>query len=82
MHHISDVATDPHAIPDPSNSPLLYNRRGRPIRHSYTSVRDGVEIQVVVEPATGEIISSYPTGLVDSSTAEILPYPRNPPAAP
>lgn len=82
MHQVSDIATDPHAVPDPSNSPRLYDRRGRPIRHSYTSVRDGVEIQVVVEPATGEIISSYPTGLVDGATGEILPYPRNPPAAP
>lgn len=58
MHEISDIATDPAAwssgIPQGGRTVL-------------TGVRDGVEIRVVVNTRTGEIITGTPTNL-----------PRNP----
>lgn len=58
MHEISDIATDPaawrNAVPQGSRTVL-------------TGTRGGVDIRVVVDSRTGEIISGYPTNL-----------PRNP----
>lgn len=78
MHNISDVATDPKAIPGANNSDKLYTKSGKPIRNTYTSVRDGVEVKVVVEPATGEIITGHPTRIVDPATGNLVPAPNNP----
>ena len=78
MHHISDVATDPKAIPGANNSTLMFGRNGQPIRNTYTGIRDGVMIKVVVEPATGRIISGYPIGMVDEFSGMVMPYPKNP----
>ena len=58
MTEISDVATDPAAWKNSAT------QGGRTV---LTGVRDGVEIKVIVESSTGEIISGYPTNL-----------PRNP----
>lgn len=58
MHEISDIATDPaewrNAVPQGSRTVL-------------TGTRGGVDIRVVVDSRTGEIITGYPTNL-----------PRNP----
>ena len=78
MHNISDVATDPKAIPGGSNSDKLYTKSGKPIRNTYTSIRDGVEVKVVVEPATGEIVTGHPTRIVDPATGNLVPAPSNP----
>lgn len=58
MHEISDIATDPAAW-----------RSGVPQggRTILTGTRDGVDIRVVVDTRTGEIITGYPTNV-----------PRNP----
>lgn len=58
MNEISDIATDPDAW---SNA---VTQGGRTV---LTGMRDGVQIRVVVDSQTGEIISGYPTNL-----------PRNP----
>jgi hypothetical protein len=58
MHEVSDIATDPiawqNAVPQGSRTVL-------------TGTRGGVDIRVIVDTNTGEIISGYPTNL-----------PRNP----
>jgi hypothetical protein len=58
MHEISDIATDPvawqNAVPQGSRTVLA-------------GTRDGVDIRVIVDTSTGEIITGYPTNL-----------PRNP----
>jgi hypothetical protein len=58
MHEVSDIATDPiawqNAVPQGSRTVL-------------TGTRGGVDIRVIVDTKTGEIISGYPTDL-----------PRNP----
>ena len=58
MHEISDIATDPAA---------WSNGITQGSRTVLTGVRDGVEIRVVVNTQTGEIITGTPTNL-----------PRNP----
>lgn len=58
MHEISDIATDPVAWENP------ITQGGRTV---LTGMRDGVQIRVIVDSQTGEIISGYPTNL-----------PRNP----
>lgn len=78
LHHISDVATDPNALPGPNNSPNLYNRLGQPNRHTYTAIKNGVEIKVVYEPATGRIVTAYPVRVVDPVTGALVPAPTNP----
>lgn len=54
MHEISDIATDPvawqNAVPQGSRTVL-------------TGTRGGVDIRVIVDTNTGEIISGYPTNL-------------------
>ncbi len=54
MHEISDVATDPAAW----NNAVAQG--GRTV---LDGVRDGVEIHVIVDSNTGEIISGYPANL-------------------
>lgn len=58
MHEISDIATDPAAwrtaVPQGSRTVL-------------TGTRDGVDIRVVVDTRTGDIVTGYPTNV-----------PRNP----
>jgi hypothetical protein len=58
MHEISDIATDPaawrNAVP-----------QGR--RTVLTGTRDGVDIRVIVDSRSGDIVTGYPTNL-----------PRNP----
>lgn len=55
MHEISDIATDPiawrGAIPQGSRTVL-------------TGTRGGVDIRVIVDSRSGEIISGYPTNLL------------------
>jgi filamentous hemagglutinin len=58
MHEISDIATDPAA---------WSNGTTQGSRTVLTGVRNGVEIRVVVNTQTGEIITGFPTNL-----------PRNP----
>jgi hypothetical protein len=80
MHLISDIATDPAAVPGANNSQKLYDSAGRPIRTTFTAVREGVEIKVVYEAATGRIISAYPVRVVDPATGALGPAPKNPSA--
>jgi hypothetical protein len=58
MHAISDVATDPVAWNN------AVSQGGRTV---LTGVRYGVDIKVIVDSSTGDIISGFPTNL-----------PRNP----
>lgn len=58
MNSISDIATDPAA---------WQNAVTQESRTVLTGTVDGVEIRVVVDTQTGEIITGYPTNL-----------PRNP----
>jgi filamentous hemagglutinin len=58
MHSISDIATDPAA---------WQNAAQQGSRTVLVGVRDGVEIRVVVDSGTGEIVTGYPINL-----------PRNP----
>lgn len=58
MNEISDVATDPASWNN------AVTQGGRTV---LTGMRDGVEIRVIVDSSSGEIISGYPTNL-----------PRNP----
>ncbi|MEE9964910.1 MAG: EndoU domain-containing protein, partial [Propionicimonas sp.] len=54
MHEISDIATDPvawrGAVPQGGRTVL-------------TGTRDGVDIRVVVDTRTGEIVTGYPTNV-------------------
>lgn len=77
LDSIADIATDPKARPDPTNSTKLYNKNGDPIRASYYGVRDGVEIKVIYEPATGRVISGYPVRVLDPATNTLVDAPRN-----
>ena len=71
---------------DPANSNSLYNVHGKPNRHSYFGVRDGILIKVVYEPATQRIVTAHPVGTVDSAGTtvhgptglRINPTPKNP----
>ncbi len=58
MHEISDIATDQAAWKN------AIAQGGRTI---LSGIRDGVDIRVIVESRTGEIVTGYPTNL-----------PRNP----
>jgi hypothetical protein len=58
MHEISDIATDPAA---------WENAVQQGSRTVLVGTRDGVEIRVIVDSNTGEIIAGYPINL-----------PRNP----
>jgi hypothetical protein len=58
MHQISDIATDPAAW----RNAITQGRKT-----ALTGVRGGVDIRVIVDTATNEIITGYPTSL-----------PRNP----
>ncbi len=58
MHQISDIATDPAAWGNATT------QGGRTV---LTGMRDGVQVRVIVDSRTGEIITGYPTNL-----------PRNP----
>ena len=89
LHHASDIATDPAAIAGASNSTRLYNRAGDPIRNTFYGVRDGVIVKVVVEPATGRIVTAYPLPPGASEVPAALrnapglrPTTPNPPATP
>lgn len=77
LHYASDIATDPAARADPNNPRALYNRNGQPNRFIYYGIREGVEIKVVVEPATGRIVTAYPTRVTDAA-GQLVPAPRNP----
>lgn len=54
MHEISDIATDPVA---------WQNAASQGSRTVLTGTRGGVDIRVIVNTKTGEIISGYPTNL-------------------
>ncbi|MBI3893435.1 MAG: EndoU domain-containing protein [Candidatus Wallbacteria bacterium] len=61
MHHVSDIATDPTLkwTHQTGNGGLL-TRAGRPARFWVEGVRDGVNINVVVEPLGEGIITAHP----------------------
>jgi RHS repeat-associated protein len=54
MHAISDIATDP---------PAWANAVRQGSRTILTGVRDGVDIRVIVDNDTGDIVTGYPTSL-------------------
>jgi hypothetical protein len=79
LGHISDIVTDPAARSHEGNSKKLYDIKGRPIRNAVYGVRDGVEIKIVFEPATGRVVTAFPVRIVDPSTGQLVPAPLNPP---
>lgn len=52
MREISDVATDPAATRVPQGSKTVV-----------TGTRDGVDIRVIIDNASDEIVTGYPTNL-------------------
>lgn len=64
MHEVSDIATDPNLEWEQITGRVGADttRRGDPVRYRVTGVRDGVTIQVIVEPGGEGIITGYPVG--------------------
>jgi RHS repeat-associated protein len=64
MNNISDIAIDPIANKSPvwtkGANGSLYTKSGQPSRFYVEGVREGVKIRVVIEPATGNIITAFP----------------------
>lgn len=61
MHEISDIATDPKLkwVPQTGNGGLFTNK-GMPAKFHVIGIRDGVKIQVILEPAGRGIVTAYP----------------------
>jgi hypothetical protein len=62
MHEISDIATDPtlHWYQHTGPAGAEFTKKGNPVRYGVVGERDGVKIQVWVEPGGKGIVSGYP----------------------
>ncbi|WP_176440059.1 RHS repeat-associated core domain-containing protein [Haloechinothrix alba] len=62
MHNISDVATDPASSWQQQTGAVgaRFTRKGKPVRFEVGGRRDGVNIEVIVEPDGEGIVTGYP----------------------
>ncbi|RZJ72344.1 MAG: hypothetical protein EOO45_11035, partial [Flavobacterium sp.] len=62
MHEVSDIATDPSVVwvNQKGVQGALFTKKGDAARWVTDTVRDGVEIRVVIEPAGAGIITAFP----------------------
>jgi len=61
MHETSDIVTDPKISWDKlTGTGGDYTKTGKPARFKATGLRDGITIEVVIEPAGEGIITAYP----------------------
>jgi filamentous hemagglutinin len=71
MHEISDIATDPKTQwYAQTGGGALYTKAGDPARWVSYETRDNVRVRVVLEPATGKIVTGFP------DDAPIPNYPK------
>jgi hypothetical protein len=62
LDNVADVATDPNSTWtwQTGRQGSLYTRAGDPSRVRIDGVRDGVNIRVIFEPATGRFVTAFP----------------------
>jgi filamentous hemagglutinin len=62
MHSVSDIATDPNLswVQQTGKPGAMFTNAGNPTRWFVSGTRGGVNINVVLEPAGGGIITAYP----------------------
>ncbi|WP_083439327.1 EndoU domain-containing protein [Herbaspirillum autotrophicum] len=61
MHDVGDIATSPNTKwYAQTGTGGLYTKNGDPAKWVAYEVRDGVQIRVVYQPATGKVVTAFP----------------------